>query len=281
MPVRLLDVLGSERSRIPTPLLYLEVAAVGTLVGIVLDHTIGWPWWPFPLGGVAAAWLGFMSSAFWGRHRARSIGDSFLMVLAPRRAAEKMERETDNLFHSAPFPLYGLPPSWRGYRFIGGHGESGNAVTQMSLGHADRLPLDPDKSELRVEVIPVPEYLSRRDELTFWLAHETAPRPSAEASSDEMARWHVDIEHEARVLSEQPWREIEIPVDGTSTRFRLLEREHAWIARGRTGDYEVRLEARKYPWTKLALVTVTDVEPYIEGSRKIREESARRHKDES
>src|ERR671914_93061 len=78
IPVRLLDVLRSERSRIPTPLFYLEVAVASTLVGIVLDLTIGWPWWLFPLGGVAAAWLFFMSSAFWGGHRARSIEDSLL-----------------------------------------------------------------------------------------------------------------------------------------------------------------------------------------------------------
>lgn len=174
MPVRLLDVLRSERSRIPTPLLYLEVAAASTLVGIVLDLTIGWPWWLFPLGGVAAAWLFFMSSAFWGASQARSLEDRLLMVLTPRRAAKKMEQETDDLFRATPLPLYGLPPSWKGYRFIGGHGQSGEAVTQMSLGHADRLPLDPDKSELRVEVMPAPEYVRRRDDLTFWLAHETA-----------------------------------------------------------------------------------------------------------
>lgn len=95
-----------------------------------------------------------------------------------------------------------------------------------------------------------------------------------------MARWHIEIDHEARVLSEEPWSDVEIVVDGSPRRFRLLERELAWIARGEIGDYEVRLEAREFPWTDLELMTVTDVEPYIEGSRRIREESARWHKEE-
>src|SRR5918996_5843143 len=33
MPVRLLHVLRSERSRMPTPLLYLEVAVAGAIIG--------------------------------------------------------------------------------------------------------------------------------------------------------------------------------------------------------------------------------------------------------
>lgn len=281
MPLRPFDVLRSERSLIPTPLLYLEVAAVGTVAGILLDLSIGWWWWPFPLGSVAAAWLFFTSSAFWGRPRSRSSRNSVLMAVAPRRAAKKMEHETENLFRAPPLPLYGLALSWKGYRFIGGHGESGEVVTQMSLGHADRPPLEPGTSELRVEVMPVPEYLPRRDELTFWLAHETATRPSAEAGPDDMARWHVETDREARALNEQPWRDVEVSVDGTMRPFSLLEREHAWVARGRIGDYEIRLQARKFPSTGLELTTVSDVEPYIEGSRRIREESARKHREES
>lgn len=36
------------------------------------------------------------------------------MVLAPGRAAKRVNHETEESFRSLPFPLYGLPPTWRG-----------------------------------------------------------------------------------------------------------------------------------------------------------------------
>lgn len=200
------------------------------------------------------------------------------MVLAPGRAAKRMNHETEESFRSLPFPLYGLPPTWRGARFIGGHGRSGRIITSASLGHADRSPLDPEVSELRVKVTPSPEHTSRHgDEFTHWLAHATAPDPPLDATPEEIARWHIQIERAARALMQEVWRDVEIPVDGAPRAFRLLERKQAWIACGRVEDHDVRLEARRFAHARLELVTVTDVEPYIDGGRRLREESARRH----
>lgn len=267
---------------IPVPLTYLSVLAAGAIVGIVLDLTTGWPWWPAPLVGVAVTWLFFMSTAFWGRHRSRSWVDSVLMVLAPRRAAERMDRGTEEALRSVPFPLYGLPPTWTGFRFIGGHGRSGRTITSASLAHAGRPPLDPDVSELRVEVLPAPEHPSEYgDELTHWLAYETAPSPPGDGSPEQTARWHIQIERDARTLMQETWQNVEMLVDGAPRSFRLLERQQAWIARARIGDVEVRLEARRFLHTALELVTVTEVQPYIDGSRKLSEEMAHRHEQAS
>ena len=110
LPMRLVAILRGERSMIPVPLTYLVVLAAGAIVGILLDIATGWRWWLVPLVGIAATWLFFMSSAFWGRHRSRSLGRSILMVLAPGRAAKRMNHETEESFRSLPFPLCGLPP---------------------------------------------------------------------------------------------------------------------------------------------------------------------------
>lgn len=276
--MRVVQVLRGERSMIPAPLTYLVVLAAGAIVGVLLDLATGWRWWLVPLVAMAATWLFFMSSAVWGRHRSRSLGESILMVLAPRRAAERMDHETEESLRSLPFPLYGLPPTWRGVRFIAGHGRSGRVITSASLGHADGSPFDPEVSELRVEVSPAAEHASPHgDRLTHWLAHASAPDLPLDASPEEMAIWHLQIERDARALMQEAWRDLEVSVDGVPRAFRLLEREQAWTARGRIGDHDVRFEARRFAHARLELVTVTDVEPYIDGGRKLREENARRH----
>jgi hypothetical protein len=37
-----------------------------------------------------------------------------------RRRAKEEQARTEARFRAAPFPLYGLPPSWNGDRFLGG-----------------------------------------------------------------------------------------------------------------------------------------------------------------
>jgi len=45
---------------------------------------------------------------------------SRMSTAAARRRAERERRRTERRFRTAPFPLYGLPSSWEGGRFLGG-----------------------------------------------------------------------------------------------------------------------------------------------------------------
>lgn len=60
-------------------------------------------------------------------------------VKKARKRAEKERRRTEARFRSAPFPLFGLPPTWHGDRFLGGAGwggEPGHVQTlDLSLVH--------------------------------------------------------------------------------------------------------------------------------------------------
>lgn len=43
-----------------------------------------------------------------------------LSLKESRRCSEDEREHTEARFRSAPFPLFGLPPSWNGARFLGG-----------------------------------------------------------------------------------------------------------------------------------------------------------------
>ncbi|HZP90185.1 MAG TPA: hypothetical protein VFC04_04215 [Actinomycetota bacterium] len=59
-----------------------------------------------------------------------------------------------------------------------------------------------------------------------------------------------------------------IVVDGVPIQFDRLARPDEWVACARVGAYRVTLEARCFPVEGLELVRVTDLAPYILGSRR-------------
>ena len=67
------------------------------------------------------------------------LSRSKMSLSAARRRAERERRRTERRFRTAPFPLYGLPSSWEGGRFLGGGSWSRQRgremVTSLSLVH--------------------------------------------------------------------------------------------------------------------------------------------------
>jgi hypothetical protein len=270
VPLRLAGVLRRRRSRVPVPATYLLAAAAGTVLGAVAQVALGWPWWLVAAGVVVAVWLGFLSSAFWGGGGHRSLATEALLVVDPARGLRRVREEMAARFRASPMPLYGLPASWAGPRHLGGYGERRDAgggrpvVTSVSLAHGD--PLTGDGPELRVEVRAWPEDPAElraqlADELRWTLALAAHPGSGPPPSAGGQGR-------------EAAWSEVAIPVDGRPVAFSRLAEGRHWAAHGEVEGWTLVLAARDLPVDQVTLVRVTDVEPYVEGTRRLEEARA-------
>lgn len=171
-------------------------------------------------------------------------------------------------------PRYGLPPEWKGLRFVGGmeYADLGKPedVQSIELGHGD--PLDSQATELRVDTRllmtdvhePSREESLRGLALALWDLSEPRPRG---LHPDDARRWHESRERDVRQTPLPPFQKVEIPVDGRPVAFDFLSRESRWVAQGRTDDVKITLIARNLDLANVQLVSVADPEPYIRGGR--------------
>jgi hypothetical protein len=276
--VGLVRLLRQRRTMVPAPATYLMAAAAGTVLGVAAQLTLGWPWWLAAAGAPAAVWLFFSASAFrGGRWTGRPLATEILLLVDPARGEQRERRAMEAQFRAARLPLYGLPGSWAGLRHLGGYGHrhgkgSGPVVTSMSLAHGD--PLAEHGPELRVEVRADPGEPARTpgaradlrrllaDDLR-WNAAATAPQEAGPGP------WT------APDVPEAAWSEVTIPVDGRPVAFAWLAEGRHWVAHAELEDRTLVLSARDLPLDQVALVRVTDVEPYLDGTRRIEEARAR------
>jgi hypothetical protein len=282
LPFRLVQVLRGRRTMVPAPATYLAAAAVGAVLGVAAQLLFGWPWWLVAAAVVAAVWLFFASTAFWGAGgSSQPLATDLLRVVRPHQAIEREHRQEVERFRAAPFPLYGLPPTRPWPRHLGGW-EGGRAGGQrpvtfaLSLGHGD--PLAEEGPQLRVEVRVEqvePEVgpairRQRRRHLAqeLWLQAAPPARDLAE---------HVDQLVAARRRPDPVWSQVTIPVEGRLAGLEWLGEGRHWVARAGLEDHTLTLHARDLPVESVELVRVTDLEPYVEGQRRLLEAWARHH----
>jgi hypothetical protein len=275
LPTQLVRVLRWRRTMIPVPATYLAATATGVVAGVAAQLILGWPWWLVAAAVVAAVWLFFASTAFWGAGGSdQPLATDLLRVLRPHKAMERDQRLEVERFRAAPFPLYGLPPAWPGPRHLGGW-EGGWAkgqrpvTTALSLAHGD--PLTDQGPELRVEV-RVEHAASRRDLAEeLWLrATPPALDPAEHAAQFAAARRRPD----------PPWSQVTIPVDGRPVAFEWLAEGRRWAARAELDDRTLTLHGRDLPVESVELVQVADLEPYIQGQRRLQQAWAHHHDQE-
>jgi hypothetical protein len=271
VPAGLVQVLRRRRSRVPSPAIYLLAAAVGTALGAGAQLLIGWPWWLVAVGVLAAVWLGFAATALGGGGPDRSLVSDLLMVTDPAAAMRRQHRVMAEQFRASPLPLYGLPAAWPGLRHLGGWGSrqargEPAVVTNLSLAHGD--PLAAHGPQLLVEVRAEPgpgqapeggpALRQRLAEELGWTVAAAGDRPPEPPERD------------AGVA----WTEATIAVDGRAARFDLLAEGRHWVAAGAVEGFLLVLQGRDLDAGEVELVRVTDVEPYVEGTRRL-EEAAR------
>jgi hypothetical protein len=284
VPVQLVGILRRRRTMIPVPATYLTAVVVGAALGVAVELVLGWRWWLVTAGVVAAVWLYFLSTALWGGGgSSRSLATEVLRVVSPARAMARDQREEVERFRAAPFPLYGLPASWSGPRQLGGWAGGGSegqlVTTALELGHGD--PLAEEGPQLRVEVsverldtglVPA-EWSQRRRDLAeeLWLAAAVPARDPAE---------HWQQVATARSRPDGAWLPVPILVEGRPVAFAWLAEGRHWVAQGELEGRTLTLRARDLPVGSVQLVRVTDVEPYLEGRRRLEAAWARHYAEE-
>lgn len=276
-PIRILRVLLHARTAIPAPWIYVAAASAGAILGVGLNRAVGWPWWAVALASVAAVWTLFLLTALKaaGRRMPQSLWADLLDALVPKGAGARAMRREEEAFRNAPFPLYGLPPSWEGLRSLGGMGWGGMGkdagLTMLELRHGD--PEDPDGMELRVSSsvsrgerqLPWPVVLRGLAE-DLWVERHPPP-----PDHERLRQWGKAREREHRRQESPPFTPVPIPVDGEPVPFDHLSDGPPWVAATRRDGLTITLRARNLSVETIELATVRDVEPYIEGSQHLHE----------
>jgi ribosomal protein L37E len=281
VPVELFRILRRRRTRVPVPATYLAALVAGAALGVAAQLVLGWRWWLVAAGLVAAVWLFFFSTAFWGGGgSSRPLAIEVLQVVSPGRAVARDHRQQVERFRVAPFPPYGLPASWSGPRQLGGWGESWDkgrrrpVTTALSLAHGE--PLAEEGPQLRVEVST-----NREGEQVLTVRSESG-RGLAEELWWEAASLSHDVAHWDRMATvgnrpDPVWSQVMIPVDGRPVAFQWLAEGRHWVAQTELDDRTLTLRGRDLPVESVELVRVLDLEPYIEGQRRLEAAWARHY----
>lgn len=271
-PVRVWRALLGARTAYPAPIVYVGAAAVGIVVGVLLDLALGWPWWAVAVAFVVLVWLVFLATAF-VRHPGKvPLSTELLNALSPKGRFDRMHRRDEEAFRSAPFPLYGLPATREGPRFLGSVGWRGDVGDdELELGHGD--PSDPGALELRVTSSVTRESGAASDQ-EFLRSHarhlwREIQRPPKDLPPERFHEWVLAREREHRERGEPPIATLDVRVSGEPVRFSCVLEEAAWVGIGHLSAVTLRLWARNLEPGSFELERIVDVEPYIEGSRRL------------
>lgn len=204
----------------------------------------------------------------WTGHRDEDgnlIIDWRMSVKEARRRARIERARTETRFANAPFPLYGLPPDWEGTRFLGGGwwgGSPGREQTKaLSLVHGTNI--QGDGPMLAVETSSEPSTGGDVLETVAGMirsGHAPDVRGAIEdLDGTGMARGHdpAGVRRDRR----------EFVVDSDATTFDLLAYGEEWVAWAEVGRVLVMVTGNPFDPNDVELVRVTDLEPYVHGSR--------------
>ncbi|MQA60462.1 MAG: hypothetical protein GEU86_03000 [Actinophytocola sp.] len=263
LPVRLVGIIRSHRRMHPAPWIYVAAAVLGAGLGLLAHRVLGWWWWAVAIGVVVAVALRFAATAFTGgRHKmvAAQLWSALLWSISPRKAHEHALGQRADMFRTAPFPLYGLVPTWQGVRRFGSSASSSGPgepmrVTALGLSHHD-----PEREGLRYVDVEVRDDDARRPlDLAYDLAFRVALRRDPAAD-----------EHQLRGIEERPepdWTAVTIPVDGEPVPFAFLADQ--WVATAEFGGHTVVVQGRRFPVESVELARITDLEPYLEADAQV------------
>jgi hypothetical protein len=204
------------------------------VAGLIAQVLFGWRWWLVVIVLTVAGEAILVCATLARSAEREELVDELLAALAPGRRERPRARLGADRFGAAPFALYGLPPSWTGPRFLGRWSSTRprrahELITSLELGHGD-----PDAAAgpfLLVEVAP-------------WSTGSGSPAPLG---------------------SEPAARRVEIPVDGVPVKFEVAGDARRWVARGEHGVLVLRLDARDLDPSRVTLVRIADLAPYLTG----------------
>lgn len=238
LPVRLVRTVRSRRSHLPAPWISIAALLLGAALAVTAWWLLRWSWWLSGLVLIAPVLLTallFAATAFTGGRAAETWSQLKLDVLSSvsqRRARELALRRRVAPFRSAPFPLYGLPPTWHGRRMLGSTSSSADRrgpmrTTALELRHVNGSVVDVEVCRLDDDGLIV-----RLDELG------------------------ADVDDSGVVT---------IPVDGQEREFRYRTSDGGVVAYTHVGDHTILVLCDRSVLDAVELVRITDLQPYIDG----------------
>ena len=192
-----------------------------------------------------------------------------LSLKESRRRSEEERERTEARFRSAPFPLFGLPPSWNGARFLGGGwwgGMPGEERTKaLSLVHGTLV--QGEGPILGVETASGFSIGGGGLLNSAGMVWEGIS-PSIEEAFQELTRDdpHWDLPDSFPVRSE-----LVFTVDAVPTSFDAFVDNDEWVARAEVGPLYVTVTGNFFYTAEVALVRIIDIEPYVLGTRQFYE----------
>jgi hypothetical protein len=181
--------------------------------------------------------------------------------------AEQERKQREWSFQRAPFPLYGLPPSWEGRRFLGGGSWSGwrsERVHSLSLVHGSLVEGEGPMlvTETAAAGAPAGGGVLRVVAEDLWNRNVRNVEDAVAALS------HEPPQDRDLVTSPTPSRaKALIVVEGTTVVFDVLSRLGNWVGRATVEGFLVTIEGQDFPLQGLEVVRIKDLGPYIRGSR--------------
>ncbi len=208
------------------------------------------------------------------------------MASAPLKKAGRRGKSTvkhrERAFRRSPLPLYGLEPAWPGGRFLGGFSSSVArrhiTVHAVSLVHGSLIDSDDQPPSLTVESADPSDHGPGGGPLRgfaegAWVIEEDPSIKRDAALWDEVELPETPTRHEATLKIDDETYPADVFVMG-----------NRWVGRALVNGVVVTVESRGFPLAGLHLVRITDVTPYIEGSRMLLkrwEQKARDHTHET
>jgi hypothetical protein len=271
LPVGLFRMVYGNRSMEPVPITYVMAAVVGGVLGAALDFVLGWPWWLIAVGFVAAVWLFFFASAFWGQDPIRS--DNVRDVIDPSgREAREFARLEETI---SADQLVGMEVvGWTGSRSLGGWGGSSHP-DHVTLRHGN-----PELDEAWVSVTTrsserdVARLEWRKDDLFRELLHSEEQPPEG-LNVDERHRWLWKQERRIEETKPGEWSTTAMTIDGTVTRSDVIQRGDRWVAVAVAEGAVVEVMARGLVVGTMELNRISSLKPYIQGTQQLN--AAHRH----
>jgi len=175
--------------------------------------------------------------------------------LGPGEISE-LYREQIAKLKAFEYPLYGLDKMWQGDRYLDGPNESQsvNPTTDKTIttrvecalvhGHAD----GPDQPYLRVATTTDPDAT-----LPWRLVVRVEPTPFEERIQAITDADYVPLGASRSALN--------IPIDGQSAEFDVLQRGPHLVAQHHAHGYDIVLEGRGFDPRRLSLITMEDLQP--------------------
>ena len=267
----MIRVLIQHRTAEPVPVFWLGATVVGVLLGVVLRETLDWSWLLVTVMWLLLVWLFFLATALLpeGRH---GLWVELVRTVSPTRAGRLETEELIRMVQAAPGPVYGLA-GWAGQRSLGGHGQSGSMLIHFELMYGD----PPDEPHLRVNTIwrrpdrlvdVEPDHIRR--ELTREMWYRQAPRPE-DLAPEEFHQWAMKrrIEIDGRPVPK--WASSEFLIDDISHPAETFTVGDDWVAVIDLDSALIGLQSHGIPADRVTLTPVSDITPYAEGSRQLRD----------